>query len=175
MCRETCGTDRVRSKRMVLTPLGWRQGSQVLQRRSRDDGDKQSQWLTGENAEQPYKPLRREGRCYTACTCGNRAVCATVLARRPRVQRSPGLPCALFTERRDKIDANLGVKCAARMRAHVHPPTIAFIVIARSNSDEAIQSRVRGSGLLRFARNDETLRCHSGRLEGANSDVRLHI
>jgi hypothetical protein len=77
MRRSTMRHILVRSSRVVLVPQGWRQVSRMLQRRSRGDGDKQRQWFTGKSTEQPYKPLRREGRCDTACTCGNRAASRT--------------------------------------------------------------------------------------------------
>jgi hypothetical protein len=41
------------------------------------------------------KPLRREGRSESACTCGQRAHAQDFPARGPWVQRAPGLPCAL--------------------------------------------------------------------------------
>ncbi len=53
------------------------------------------------------KPPRREGRADPACTCGQRALAQTSFARGPRVQRPPGLPCALvFNE--GGTDAKLG-------------------------------------------------------------------
>jgi hypothetical protein len=47
--------------------------------------------FTGEH-EVSRKPLRREGRADPACTCGQRAR-AIFVARGPRVQAPPGLPC----------------------------------------------------------------------------------
>jgi hypothetical protein len=53
-------------------------------------------------------PLRREGRIASAepvCSCA--CFCALLHAR-PRVQRAPGLPCALLLLSRAAIDAKLG-------------------------------------------------------------------
>jgi len=53
------------------------------------------------------KPLRREGRIASAepvCSC---AFSCCLLHARPRVQRAPGLPCALFRWRAE-VQANLG-------------------------------------------------------------------
>ncbi|MEH2608144.1 hypothetical protein V1293_000433 [Bradyrhizobium sp. AZCC 1693] len=37
---------------------------------------------------------------------------------RPRVQQAPGIPCSLRFRGEGQVHANLGRKCAARMRAH---------------------------------------------------------
>jgi hypothetical protein len=52
------------------------------------------------------KPLRREGRVDPAPPVVSYP-CAFLLHRGPRVERTPGLPCALLFER-DKVDAKLG-------------------------------------------------------------------
>jgi hypothetical protein len=62
------------------------------------------------------------------------------------VQRAPGIPCALYSYEGAR-DAKLGRECVARTRTRVD-------VIARSERDEAIQTRMRSAGLLRSARND---------------------
>jgi hypothetical protein len=75
-------------------------------------------------------PLRREGRTASAepvCSCAL-LLCASWHTR-PRVQRAPGLPCALEGERH----ANLG-RIAPRDRRRIPA------VIARSTCDEAIHS-----------------------------------
>jgi hypothetical protein len=54
------------------------------------------------------KPPRREGRIASAepvCSC---AFSCCHLRTRPRVQRAPGLPCALLLFRGREIDAKLG-------------------------------------------------------------------
>src|SRR5271168_3690169 len=53
------------------------------------------------------------------------------LHTRPRVQRAPGLPCALFFL--GEPDCKTRAPCVARRRKRVH-------VIAKSTCDEAIQS-----------------------------------
>jgi hypothetical protein len=52
------------------------------------------------------KPLRREGRTASAepvCSC---AFCLLFLHTRPRVQRAPGLPCALFLLGRTNLQSS---------------------------------------------------------------------
>src|SRR3954451_291287 len=70
-------------------------------------------------------------------------------------------------------DTTTMVQIASRATSRVSAPVISRLpyfslrsptVIARSVSDEAIQSFLRGDGLLRFARNDET--------DGVPKDVR---
>jgi hypothetical protein len=58
------------------------------------DGDKRNS-SPGRARGKPLKPLRGEGRSVSAepvCSC---ALCCVPLHARPRVQRAPGLPCAL--------------------------------------------------------------------------------
>ena len=113
------------------------------------------------------KPLRREGRLSPPVPVVTRAR-ANFFCAGPRVQRPPGLPCALCLWR-VMHDARLG-RISPRERG-----LAASAVIARSASDEAIQSRQPGSGLLRFARNDG-VRClkieseHSPRRPGEGRD-----
>ena len=94
------------------------------------------------------KPLRREGRCDSACTCSLRAFAQCLRARADGCMRAPGLPCALRlwrVESRCKTRA----KRAAGTEAHVHSA-----VIARSEATK--QSRVACAALDCFAcaRND---------------------
>ncbi|MGO8910435.1 MAG: hypothetical protein ACLQDM_14100, partial [Bradyrhizobium sp.] len=68
----------------------------------------------------------------------------------PWVRPAPGIPCALLISEGDVQGHNSGVSRSEN--AEVCPD-----VIARSESDEAIQSfLVRYDGLLRFARNDDS-------------------
>ena len=93
-----------RRSRVVLTPRRW---CQVR-------GKQNFSWMTvarkpGHRGERGVsrKPLRREGRDASAepvCSC---AFFCTLLHARPRVQRAPGFPCALFLSRA-AIDAKLG-------------------------------------------------------------------
>jgi hypothetical protein len=79
------------------------------------------------------------------CSCAH-FLCT--LRMRPRVQRAPGIPCALCLERARKFLAKLG-RIASRERETVSA------VIARSSCDEAIHPFFTPRhGLLRFARND---------------------
>jgi hypothetical protein len=82
----------VRRSRVVLTPRRWRQ---VAQKYLRGDGDNKAR-SPGRARRKPLKPLRREGRTASAepvCSC---AFALCILHMRPRVQRAPGLPCALY-------------------------------------------------------------------------------
>jgi hypothetical protein len=84
---------------------------------SADDGDKKAR-SPGRSRRKPLKPLRREGRTASAepvCSC---ALFCTFLHARPRVQRAPGFPCALFCEEGGKKRKNLARKHAARSRSH---------------------------------------------------------
>jgi hypothetical protein len=59
--------------------------------------------VTGESTKETVKPLRREGRSVSAepvCSCAH-FLC--ILHTRPRVQRAPGFPCALYSARARKI------------------------------------------------------------------------
>ena len=65
------------------------------------------------------KPPRREGRIASAepvCSC---AFSCCHLRTRPRVQRAPGLPCALFLARGVKVTQSPGAICVAAMRSRV--------------------------------------------------------
>ena len=74
--------------------------------------------------------------------------CAFLLHRRPRVQRAPGIPCALGFFDGHFSSYNSGVTCRGKADSYLDA------VIARSDSDEAIQCCEQSPGLLRFARND---------------------
>src|SRR4051812_43929272 len=74
------------------------------------------------------------------------------LHTRPRVQRAPGLPCALSfgASGLTKLGRSVSRECGVVFEG---------AVIARSESDEAIHSLITPrDGLLRFARNDLGLR-----------------
>ena len=111
--RWTSASVRGRRSRVVPTPRCWRQ---VARRYPRGDGDNKA-GRQGEHAIS-RKPLRREGRTASAepvCSC---AFFYLPLHMRPRVQRAPGLPCALSL-----LGANENYKpraqCVARVRIHV--------------------------------------------------------
>jgi hypothetical protein len=85
---------------VVLTPRRWRQ---VGGSNSASDGDKKAR-SPGRVRRKPLKPLRREGRTASAepvCSC---AFPCFHLHARPRVQRAPGFPCALFSKRAGRKD-----------------------------------------------------------------------
>src|SRR5579872_759729 len=63
------------------------------------------------------KPLRREGRCDHRLYLWSRA-CAVFSAREPRVQRPPGLPCAL-TIFRGHVSSKARAQRAARTRTYI--------------------------------------------------------
>jgi hypothetical protein len=90
---KSCGPDAsvvgVKSRGGLASPTG------RTKPYSRGDGVKQAR-SPGRARYKPLKPLRREGRSVSAepvCSC---ACFCTVLHTRPRVQRAPGFPCALF-------------------------------------------------------------------------------
>jgi len=79
------------------------------------------------------KPLRREGRDASAepvCSCAFFCAC---LHTRPRVQRAPGFPCALFLSWRVAIDAKLG-RLVPRGRKLVSGVNMSQSVIASQRS-----------------------------------------
>jgi hypothetical protein len=104
-----------RRSRVVLARPCRRLVSRTLQRLSRSDGSNSR--LTGEH-NISRKPLRRESRCDTACTCGLAPFAQLKLARRPRVQRSPGLPCTLCASKR-VILSKARAQRAARSRTPI--------------------------------------------------------
>ena len=75
-----------------------------------------------------------------------------ILHTRPRVQRAPGLPCALFVSEGESSGKARAYQ-AARMRNHIlalvesHGPDISH-VIARSDSDEAIHASAHVEGWI---------------------------
>jgi hypothetical protein len=72
----------------------------------------------GRARRKPLKPLRGEGRSVSAepvCSC---AFALCILHMRPRVQRAPGLPCALFTQE-GQCSCKPRVHRAARRRTHI--------------------------------------------------------
>jgi hypothetical protein len=64
------------------------------------------------------KPLCREGRCDSACTCGLRAFAQCFCAKAHGCMRAPGLPCALRL-RRGQARCKTRAKTAARIRRRV--------------------------------------------------------
>src|SRR6185312_12652914 len=58
-----------------------------------NDGGYQARY-PGESAEQPLKPLRREGRMLPSYLCNLRAEVQFFCTQGSRVRRAPGLPCA---------------------------------------------------------------------------------
>jgi hypothetical protein len=84
--------------RVVLARPCRRQVRAKLQRLRADDGGKR--WFTGER-EVSRKPSRRKAGCYRLYLWFTRAR-ANFFARGPRVQRPPGLPCALVFDEGDE-------------------------------------------------------------------------
>jgi hypothetical protein len=73
---------------------------------------------SGKSAPYAVKPLRREGRMLSAgpvCSCAHFSV---PLHTGPRVQRAPGLPCALVTKRAEQ-PRTTRARRAARTRWHI--------------------------------------------------------
>jgi hypothetical protein len=88
------------------------------------------------------KPLRGEGRSVSAepvCSC---AFCYLPLHMRPRVQRAPGLPCALSFLRADEF-AKLG-RMASRERPCSSSSAEADDPVFRGVSDGIVNSRRTG-------------------------------
>jgi hypothetical protein len=93
---------------------------------SAGDGDKTNS-SPGRARNKPLKPLRREGRLFTAepvCSCA--FLLAQTLHMRPRVQRAPGFPCALCFLMARMVLVELG-RSAPRgcgsVSSHHHPPS----------------------------------------------------
>jgi len=92
--------------------------------------------------------------------------CLCILRTRPRVQRAPGLPCALSVLRRDNEMQNSG-RIAPRDREVV----VTFVaVIARSTCDEAIQLSFLAFWIASLARNDVEKAFLTGRALGIRSN-----
>jgi hypothetical protein len=75
-------------------------------------------WSRRGEHEISCKPSRREGRMFPLNLYARVRLLYASLHTRSRVQRAPGLPCALYLLGADEF-ANLGRKSAARMRMHV--------------------------------------------------------
>src|SRR5258708_26064586 len=79
------------------------------------------------------------------------------LHTRPRVQRAPGLPCALFVSEGGSFGKPRAYR-AARMRSHIitlleiHEPDISYVIA--SAAKQSMLPHVLRDGLLRCARND---------------------
>ena len=73
------------------------------------------------------------------------------LHMRPRVQRAPGLPCALLF-----VGANEFAKLGRSVSREHEVASRNINVIARSEATKQSSSFFVAPGLLRFARNDET-------------------
>jgi hypothetical protein len=104
--RTTNPSARGRRSRVVLAPRCWRQVREDALRVLRVMVAREP--VTRESSKQAVTPSRREGRAASAepvCSC---AFFSVLLHTRPRVQRAPGLPCALFAYWRRKFQANLG-------------------------------------------------------------------
>ena len=109
-----------------------------------------------------YFPLRRECRMLSAALYA-RVRLHTPLHTRPRVQRAPGIPCALFFERCGNYQQNSGA--SRREIAELYSVQATSLraqrLVRRSSTSEGGSNpsfRVRGdNGLLRGARNDESL------------------
>jgi hypothetical protein len=67
-----------------------------------DDGDKTNS-LTGESTKYAVKPLRRGCRSVSAALYARVRQMRNLWHTRPRVQRAPGIPCALYSKRRKRI------------------------------------------------------------------------
>jgi hypothetical protein len=117
--RLTSGAILGRRSRVVLAPqcLGAKLATMLAHRA--DDGGKRDG--SPGRARISRKPLRREGRSVSACTCGLRAFAHLSCAKRPRVQRAPGLPCALGIFEGD-VSAKLG-RMPSRERGRTFRPS----------------------------------------------------
>src|SRR5215204_4002135 len=82
------------------------------------DGDKTNS-LTGESTKYAVKPLRRGRRSVSAALYARVRQCANFRHTRPRVQRAPGIPCALCSLGGANELENSGKSC--RENADVHP------------------------------------------------------
>jgi hypothetical protein len=91
-CRRRTVTTRTVKSCGPGAPKAGAKLAMMLSHRAGDGGKRQ-----GSPGRAPIsrKPLRREGRSDVGCTCGHAPFAQFFLARGPRVQRSPGLPCAL--------------------------------------------------------------------------------
>jgi hypothetical protein len=122
----------------------------------RSDGGKRAR-SPGRARRKPLKPLRREGRIASAepvCSC---AFSYVHLHTRPRVQRAPGFPCALYF---------LRVKSCARL-GHFMPRECGPMPSRREFHGMLVEGRCRRFfiGFLDQGRPDHESRhtCHSRR------------
>jgi hypothetical protein len=94
-----------RQNRVVLAPRCWRQVREK-QTLLRGDGGKQA-GRRGERAisRKTIAQGRPDASAEPVCSCACFCAC---LHTRPRVQRAPGLPCALCVSRGCEVDENLG-------------------------------------------------------------------
>jgi hypothetical protein len=148
---------RGRPNRVVLTPRRWRQalrrhvgptgrGHSIFA----GDGGKRAR-SPGRARHKPLKPLRRECRVFRG-TCGFYPVLST-LHRGLRVQRAPGVPCALYFGRR--LNAQLGrtvSRARSRMwtRRHCEERSDPDSVIPGWSEDQTWNLEIPGS-MLRIA------------------------
>ena len=137
---------RGRRSRVVLTPRRWRSSSrkQVFA----DDGDKKAR-SPGRVRRKPLKPLRREGRTASAepvCSC---AFLCTLLHARPRVQRAPGFPCALWLMRAERADQTSRETCGEI--AKLYPAVIASAAKQSMAQHTRKLDCSRGDGVCQYA------------------------
>ena len=97
----------------------------------RDDGDKK-ELVTGESAKETVKTIAQGRPDDTADTCGDDPVLSTN-AQGPRVQRAPGLPCALVISRVTTMASTRG-DCRPRARTCILDLTRLFDIQICSNS-----------------------------------------
>jgi hypothetical protein len=144
-CRSTSGRWRVRRNRVVLAPQVLGAKSAAMLAHHADDGGKRDG--SPRRARISRKTTAQGRPVVTACTCGFRARAILLLRGSPGCSGHPAFPAPSdFREGDD--DAKLG-RIPPRGCGHM-----SFCCHCEEQRDEAIQSRVRGSGLLRSARND---------------------
>ena len=121
---------RADERRTTRTAKSCGPDAPTLASSSREASSARRRWqespVTEESAIVSRKPLRREGRIASAepvCSC---AFSCCHLRTRPRVQRAPGLPCALFLARGVKVTQSPGAICVAAMRSRVRDRCLTF-------------------------------------------------
>ena len=138
---------------MVLTPRRWRQRGDNASALRPADGGKKARF-TRESTKQPLKPLRRKRRFGPALPVVTLLVCFLSLHARLRAWLSPGVSCALFFMR---VLFRINRTRSCRGNAEVWLFDIRVVsspVIARSASDEAIQSSRKMLDRFAYTRDD---------------------
>ena len=130
-----------------------------------DDGGNKP--LTGKSAKQAVKPLRRGCRSVLrspVCSCAPSF--AHLWHTRPRVQRAPGIPCALFLRvkisklghmaPRDRGDVSGWSTSAAQRGAH-HARQVGFSIGLRQQQHAGVEPAVMHDGILSVAGREQYL------------------